>query len=134
MTNEAVKLEHGVRNARRYTCDSGTAITKGTLLKLVDPFTASGANVSAENLFAGIAAMDKVAADATTEVSCWVDGIFDLTCGTSGTIPAGSYVVFSGANLIALASPGTLSGSFVGRALETGSANEVIRVAVGSII
>ena len=136
MANEAVKIEHGVKNARSYTCADGTSISRGTLLKLTDPNTASATAVSGVVLvqFAGIAAADKIANDGSTTISCWTDGIFDLKAGTD-TITAGDLVMISGANLIQRALNGAqLSGAIVGKALETASASEVIRVAVGSIV
>jgi len=138
MANEAVILElnHYIP-ARRYTVHSTTAITKGQLLKLVDPNTASGANIGQGDAFAGIAAMDKSATDGTTEISCWTQGIFDLTAAAGDTvINAGDLVVMSGANLIShIFNLNNLSGgAIVGKALETGSASEVIRVAVGSVV
>jgi len=137
MANEAVKLQQGVKNSRRYQC-ADVAITKGTLLMLTDPNTASGSNIATgatPSVFAGIAAMDKVAGDGATDIAVDVDGVFDLTCNAGTGITAGALVVMSGANLIRAAAAGDLlTGAVVGKALETATASEVIAVAVGASV
>jgi hypothetical protein len=84
--------------------------------------------------------MDKVANDGSTSISCWVDGIFDLTAvltaGAEGPIVAGYLVAMSGANLIRAATVAdVLSGAVVGKALESASAGtpEAILVQVGRL-
>ena len=89
MANEAKKVELYGSNCegdvRRYTCADANAITKGTLLVLSDPRTASGGATSGAQ-FAGIAAVDKEASDGSTSIGCWTNGIFELTAtGASRT-------------------------------------------------
>lgn len=134
MANEAVCIEAPESHEiRRYTVADGTGIAKGTLLKLADPNTASA--TSADNdPFAGIALEEKTANDGITEISAAVGGIWDLKDSGAG-ITAGAIVNIGGANvIIASAAADLLTGSVVGKALETAGAAEVIRVAVGKVV
>lgn len=131
MANEAVIVELGVDGGRptRFTCADGAGISKGTLLKLADNRTASAS--AARDVFAGIAAADKVASDGATTISAYTKGIFDLTCNATDGITAGDWVGISGANLIYSqqnADVTTISGGLLGKALEDASAGEVIQV------
>ena len=132
MANEAVCIEPYTKVVR-YTVIDGTAIAKGTLLKVTtDPNTASATSADADS-FAGIAIEEKVISDGITEIGCAVDGTWDLVAGT-GAIICGNLVAISGANLIRVAeAKDFVSGSFVGKALETASASERIRVRIGVI-
>lgn len=133
MANEAVIIEllGNGGDPVSYTVADGTTIEKGTVLELTDPRTAkkvSGAGV----VIAGIAAAEKVANDGQTRLAVYTNGIFELTCGGSGTATLGTYVRSAGSdNTITVAT--TLdqeTGKVIGRALETGSNNEVILVRV----
>ena len=139
MSNEAVTIElfgEGGSKGRpiRYTCADGASISKGTLLKLTDPRTVSASSAAGE-IFAGIAAADKLANDGSTNLAVWTDGIFDLQCNGSA-ITAGQAVVLSGANLIrpVLATDTQLISScvIIGQALESTSAGtaEAINVRI----
>jgi len=129
----ATILETPIRT-RRYQCAAGTNISGGDLLKLADPNTASLATGKGE-VFAGICSFDKVATDGSTELTATTKGIFDIQA-SSEAISVGDLVMMSGSNLICRAPVTTaiMSGSIVGKALETASAWERIRVAVGDII
>jgi hypothetical protein len=130
MANEAVCIETPTRFARRIVAD-GTAIAYGTIMKLTDPNTAIAS--SADNdPFAGIAYESKAANDGVVELTCALDGVWDLKDSGSG-VTVGAMVNIGGANLIiASAAADLLTGSIVGKAEETASASEVIRVRVGS--
>lgn len=132
MANEAVCIETPTRFAR-YTVADGTGITIGTLLKLTDPNTAIA--TSADNdPFAGIAWEEKTASDGITEITAALDGVWDMKDSGAG-ITAGAIVNVGGANLIiASAAADLLTGSVVGKALETAAASEVIRVRVGEVV
>ena len=137
MANEAVIIElgHDGGQPRRYQCVDNVAITKGTLCQLNDPNTVSGSTVISGAPFGGIAAMDKVASDGALDIALYTEGIFDLTTSAGAGITVGSLVVMSGANLIRTAvAADLLTGAVVGKALETASASEVIRVAVGGLV
>lgn len=132
MTNEAVILELGGNqgNPVQFTVAEATTIEKGTILKLsADPRTviaSSGADV-----FAGIAAAEKVGGDGSTKITAYTTGIFDLACSTDA-VTLGALVSLSGANVIHNAVAADVEGGkVVGKALETGTAGEVIAVAVG---
>jgi hypothetical protein len=132
MVNEATKVEltNGTGNQRRFTVADGTAITKGSILKLTDPRTAIIASGTGDAL-AGIAAMDKVANDGSTSITVWTDGIFEMTC--SGSITVGMPVQVAGISSenYVMVGGAIASGAIVlGYALETGSDEERINVRV----
>ena len=132
MANEAVIIEllGNGGDPVRFTVADGSGIEKGVLLKLTDPRTAIAS--SADNdPFCGIAAAEKVASDGSVTLAAYTKGIFDLKDSGSG-ITVGATVNVGGTNLVvASAAADLLTGSVVGRALETASAAEVIAVAVG---
>ena len=114
MTNEAVKVElYGANNDGnpiRYTCASGTAIAKGTLLKFSGDNTVA-AHDGEGNVIAGIAAMDKANNDYSTTISVWTDGTFEM---------AGSGILLGGP-----VGPG-MDANTVSGVLESGSGAQVI--------
>src|SRR3990167_11159366 len=129
MANEAT-LRHFISNPIDFTVADGATIEKGTVCKLTDPRTAAAS--SAADVFAGIAAVEKVASDGSVLLSCYVTGIFDMTCNANAGITAGSAVSLSGANLIKLATEAeVVTGAAFGKALETASASEVVQVLIG---
>jgi hypothetical protein len=131
MANEAVIIELTTQNAVNRTCADGATIEKGTILELADPNTVT-ANDGSGDVFGGIAAVEKVASDGATTIPAWMSGVFDLTCAAS-TVTAGQWVSTSGANLIKTATEAELAaGKGIGRAEETGTASEVIRVRLGN--
>lgn len=131
MANEAVIIETPT-NSRRYQCADGVGISKGALLQVVDPNTASGSTITGQR-FAGIASFEKVASDGSTNITCYTKGIFDLK--SNDALSVGELVALSGLNMVRLATAtDIISGCVVGKALETATANEVIRVAVGVMI
>jgi hypothetical protein len=132
MANEAVCIETPTE-FRRYTVADAGAIALGTILKLSDPNTAAAS--SADNdVFAGIAWEEKTANDGITQITAAVNGIWDLTATNAG-ITAGGLVSIGDANKILAADANAIAkGEVVGKALETASGNEVIRVAVGRTI
>lgn len=138
MSVSAVKTrEGGATHRRSYTCADGTGILINKVLTLADPNTASEVSDTpsvAGYKFAGISAMEKEASDGSTTISAWTNGVWDLEA--SGAITAGSLVYSAGNGEVAQVTDINMvaSGAVVGRALETASDTEVIKVAVGSII
>lgn len=132
MANEAVCIETPTRFAR-FTVANETGIAIGTLLKLTDPNTAIA--TSADNdPFAGIAWEEKTASDGITEIVVALNGVWDITC-TDAAITAGAFVSVGGANLIStMAEADFPTGAFVGKAMETTSTTETIRVRVGEVV
>lgn len=129
MANEAICYETPTRFAR-YTVADGTGIAKGTLLKLSTPNTAAAA--SADNdVCGGIAWMEKVASDGSTEIVAALDGTWGILT-SAAAITIGEEVGINGANEIKKYT--TLDrekGYVLGRALETiGAAATVIKVRV----
>ena len=133
MANEATQVnisDHPSDNPS-FTVASGTAISAGTLLKLSDPRTASATSGTGD-IFVGVALADKDSDDDATELAVNTKGIWDMTVNAGEGVTLGKYVSTSGANLIKNATDAEISGGqVVGKALETGSANEVIEVAIG---
>lgn len=131
MANEAVISELSGLNPEPFTVADGTAISKGCLLKIgSDPYTAE-ASAADSDVYAGVAAADKVASDGSTRLSVHTPGqgnIFDMTCGGAG-VTLGAWVSLSGVNIIKNATEAeVVTGDVIGQALETGTAAEVIRV------
>jgi hypothetical protein len=131
MANEAVCIETPTEFAR-YTIADATAVPIGSIMKLSDPNTC--ALSSANDVFAGIAWEEKKLSDGITEMTLAKNGVWDITAA-SGAITVGGIVTLSGANLIKTAVAGELlTGAVLGKAEETASASEVIRVRVGRAI
>jgi len=130
MADEAVCIETPTRFAR-YTVADGTGIPIGTMLKLTDNNTAI-AHSGDGDAFAGIAWEEKTASDGITEIVAALYGVWDLTDG-GATSSTGELQALDGtANEVRLAvEADIITGSVVGKALETAGANEVFRVRVG---
>jgi len=128
----ATKIENSIFNARRYTCLSGVAITKGDLLMLSDNTASLGTGVAP--VFAGVCAGDKSASDYSESISVWTDGIFDIPVAPNITCSTGDLLVLSGQYVIPGEVAQVMSGALVGKALETASAGETIRVSLGRAI
>jgi len=119
------------KTIKRFTVADGTAIPKGTLLKLSGDYTAIAS--SGLDVFCGIAVEEKTASDGITEIAAAQDGIWDIACSTAA-VTLGAIVVLSGGDQVKNAAEADLVlGKVVGKALEAGSSGEVIRVAVGVI-
>ena len=109
----------------RYTVADGTGIAKGTLLKLATPNTASAA--SADNdVVGGIAWMEKVASDGSTEIVAALDGIWGITT-SAAAVTIGEQVVINGANTIKkYTTLDAEKGYVLGRSLETIGASATV--------
>ncbi len=133
MVNELVKIEltNETGFPRRYTVASGTAITKGSLLKIEDDRVASSATGDQEPI-AGVASMAKSATDFSTSISVWTDGIFKAVA--SGSITFGNPLSSAGVNELKTASGGfsdTASGArTIGYALETVTNGETFQARI----
>lgn len=125
----AVCYEKPTRFAR-YTCADGTGIAKGDLLKLTTPNTAAAATAD-NDVCAGIAWMEKVANDGSTEIVAALDGTWGITT-SAAAITVGEDVGINGANEIKKYT--TLDrekGLVLGKSLETiGASATVIKVRV----
>lgn len=136
MAREAVLVDVKPLVSRRYTCASGTAVTKGTYLKFADPFTAS-ASVAAGDIFCGFAHADVNSSTDTgfnTETSITADkgGRYNLVA--SGAITVGHFVKTAvPGNYVMECTAADMASSlaiFVGIALETAAAGETFLVEV----
>jgi len=85
MANEAV-LVYEDSLPWPMTCADGTGIEKGAILKMTDPNTCALADGS-EDIFAGIAAEEKIANDGKTKIGVYKSGIFRVLAG--GAISVG---------------------------------------------
>ena len=123
MANEAeiVELLGNGGDPISVTVADGTAITKGTIMKLSDPRTGAASSADGDKPI-GIAAADKVANDGSTTLSVYTNGIFLLT--TSAAVGVGIPVAISGANTINQTASGEMElGVTLGYALESASAS-----------
>lgn len=113
-----------------FTVADGTQISRGMLLQLTDPRTASknsAATNATPQVSVGIAAMEKEASDGSTKITVWTKGIFDSVA--SGAINVGDPIVFLRDGYIAVSEKAghIASGArIVGHALETASDAERI--------
>ena len=124
MANEAT-LQFETEVPIPMTCADGFGIEKGALLKLVDPMTISGTNLSG-GYVAGVCAEEKIASDGKTKLPVYRKGIFKMLLGNSAT--AGQALILSGSNVVQLADSTHTSGVILGTALETGATGETILV------
>lgn len=116
----------------RYTCSASTSISKGMILMLTDPRTASKHTGGKATIYgkptAGIAAMDKDGSDPSTTITVWTKGIFDAYA--SGAITAGDAVIGVAdgqiATAAALATTVASGALIIGYALETAADQEQI--------
>ncbi len=84
MANEAVlMIETGPPIP--FTVADGTGIEKGTILKMTDPMTAVLADGD-NDVFAGIAAEEKIANDGKTTLAVYRQGIFRVLSGTASIL------------------------------------------------
>lgn len=101
------------------TC-ADSAIPKGTVLKLSNPFTVA-ASSSDNDLFGGIAAEEKIASDGKLQIAVYRGGIFKCEAGTSG-VTVGKDVVIEAANEFTdFTTLDDEVGAKFGKALETAS-------------
>jgi hypothetical protein len=129
MANEVAVCLQTPTRFRRYTVADGTAIPKGTILKLTTPMTAV-ATAADNDPVAGIAWEEKVASDGITEITAALDGVWGITT-SNGSITVGNEVTINGLNEVKVYT--TLDdekGYVLGRAMETSSSAVTIAVAV----
>ena len=133
MANEAVLVERQPNTwPTGFTVADATAITKGAILMMTDPRTASLAT-NGPVAVAGIAARDKVASDGRTQLGVWSTPglIFDVSL--SGACDIGDPLMVSALattypNYVEAASGTTSGANTIGYALETGTNGEVIQM------
>ena len=137
MAREAVLRDNKILTSRRFTCATGTAIPKGTFLKLSDDQTAA-ASTGTGDIFVGFAHADVNSSTDTnfnTETSITADkgGVYELVA--SGAIALGQLVktAVPGNYVMAVTTADTSDASYgliVGMALEAASDGETINVEV----
>ena len=100
------------------TCAEGTGIPKGTVLRLIDPFTveASAAN---EDVFGGIAAEEKIASDGKATIAVYRGGIFKCEAGVGGVTVGLPIGIIAANNFTDFATLDDEKGAIFGVALET---------------
>jgi hypothetical protein len=131
MANEATKVE-GEYEIQDFTVADGAGIEMLTLCKLSDPRTAAAS--SAADVFAGIAATEKVASNGKTNLGLFTKGTFVLTAAPGAAITAGMLVSLSGANLIKQATEAeVITGAAFGKALESIASSTTGEVKIGVI-
>ena len=133
MTNEAVIIEllGNKGDPIRYTVADGTAIAKGTLMRLSGDRTMIAHSAQGQD-FVGIAATEKVADDGQTSLAVYTNGIFDLVDSSAG-MALGDMAKLSGtANMVMTADDNTAQQApeYVGKVLETATASETVAVRI----
>lgn len=125
---------------RTYTCSDALALSRGTLVSLIDPMTITMANLftgaaTAGTGFAGVVIRDKEANDGATQVAVLLEGVMDARA--SGAINAQDAVYCAGndevrvlttAQISAALTVNTLNSHMLGIAEETAADGEVIMV------
>jgi len=71
-------------------CADGTAIPKGSILKIADGLIVSVAGTDDDPVI-GIAKNEKIANDGNTQISVYLGGVFKGTAGAAG-VTAGDYI------------------------------------------
>lgn len=130
MSNEAT-LKLRLDNPIDFTVTNATGIEKGTICKLANYRTAS-ASTGTGDVFAGIAAREKIASDGRTQLACFRRGIFDMIVSAGAGVTVGDWVTSSGANLIRTATGAEVTdGKGIGIALETVATGHIAEILVG---
>src|SRR3990167_3664145 len=125
MANEAT-LHIEFEPAISMNCiDANESHDKGTLLKLIDPFTVSGGGTLQEQACAGIAKIDKIKGYGTT-TPVYRRGIFRMTLSGSSVAGNGVAMAASANKVYGVTASG--ANHLVGEALETGTDGETILV------
>lgn len=110
-----------------FPCANGTAIPKGTYVKIADPNTVSIAGTD-DDACIGITAEEKIASDGNTQIAVYLRGIFRGTAGAAGCT-AGDWLSMDSStgdnNEIAVA--GAAEVNSIGRALETATDLETFK-------
>ena len=102
-----------------FTCADGTAIPKGSILKLTDPMTVAIADGDTD-IVAGIAAEEKVASDGKTKIAVYRRGIFKVYVGAAGaTVGAAAITDVATGAANELVNADVNSENIAGRWLET---------------
>lgn len=94
-----------------FTVGANMAVSQGTMMALKDPRACSAATIT-DTVFAGIAAMEKLAAETNPRISLWTNGIFDVV--SSGAILIGKPVVGIGYNMVKEPTSGAITDTGAG--------------------
>ena len=140
MADEAVKITllGNAGDPVTYTVAAGTAIAKGTLMRLsASPQTAIGTSGGSQR-FIGIASVEKTATDGVTELALWTHGLFDMTCGAAESMVLGAPVqTGAAANEVDVATADVITSAHrvVGIAQETvaGNGTGAVLINVGRV-
>lgn len=112
-------LVYETETAIPFTCADGTAIPKGSVLKLTDPMTVAIADGDTD-IVAGIAAEEKIANDGKTSIAVYQRGIFKGFAGAAGVAVGAALITDVGTGAAnELVSADVNSENIVGRSLET---------------
>lgn len=130
MAGEAV-LVYELEPPIDFSVADATAIEKGALLEMADPFLVTTANGDAD-ICAGIAAEEKVASDGKTKISVYLRGVFNMLCEGNVTVGQAiqSGVATGSANAVMVAAAGSVGAKVIGTALESGGDGETFRVLI----
>ena len=110
-----------------FTCAVGTAIPKGTLLKLTSPRTVIQ-NDTSGSVLAGVCARDKIADDGRTEVGVFTDGIFAMLVSGSTTVGLAVSGAGSSVDAVTNAPVANKARAILGHALQAGTNGNTIEI------
>lgn len=128
MANEATRV-YDLGEAIPFKVADGTAIPKGTLLKMSDPLTAAKSG-SGNDIIAGIAASEKEANDGKTKLGVYSRGIFKMTA--DGSITVGDMLESNAGTtentVVTVSESAGSKSNVVGRALESAEDGDTLLV------
>ena len=133
MANEAILVQQLEDRLFEVTVADNTGIPKGTILKFdSDPNTAAASSADGD-IFAGIAAEEKVADDGQVRLAVWRRGVFAIKAAAGGATTLGHKVNITGANLFGPANVTTAAdfAEHFGTCIETADNDEVVNILVG---
>jgi len=118
----------------RYAVGDDAAISKGKLLRLIDPRSASYACAKIGQPCAGVAAHDKKPGDGQLSIGCWTNGVFEAQCSEAAVIGpicmADSNYIITCASSANNTNWASCAQNAIGRILETGTDEEVVNVRI----
>lgn len=125
MANESVLVQQ-TSLPIHFTCANGTGIEKGALLVLADPATITSAAATSGSVVGGIAAVEKIANDGTTQLAVYRGGIFRVKCSGANITAGDALILGECANHVSVAKVN--DEHVFGTALETATSTETLLV------
>lgn len=129
MSDEAILVDR-IADPINFSCVE-LAMNKGTIVQLSGARGVKATD-STDDVVIGITGREKIVADGRLSVPVFLEGIFRCKVAVGATIPIGTPVAMSGANLIKeLTTDDDEDGFILGRALEAGTSGGTCEVLLG---